>query len=301
MRVAFVRAARRKLVKLFRKPNSRFYWYDFTVRGRRYRGSTQETKSARAAKAASLKLASVIEGTDPLPSKPSVLSEFAERFDIWVEDGRLEEKTKKFYRNGWRLLKATSVAGLRVDQITSDCAEQLKFPASAANANCALRTLRRMLHRAEELKMIGHAPKIKMIKEHGRHLRLDDEAEKKLLAGASVCRWRQRTRELFRDILILMRDTGMRNQRELYRMRIENFDWENRVIFVPDSKTAEGRRLVPMSRRVIELLRARCSTRIDGWVFLSSRAASGHLRSIDRLFRAARRQAGLPEELVLYC
>jgi hypothetical protein len=82
----------------------RFYWYDFTVRGHRYRRSTQETKLARAAKAASVKLGSVIEGTDPFPSKPNVLSEFAERFDTWVEDGRLEEKTKKFYRNGWRLL-----------------------------------------------------------------------------------------------------------------------------------------------------------------------------------------------------
>ena len=90
--------------------------------------------------------------------------------------------------------------------------------------------------------MIGHAPKIKMMKEHGRHLRLDDEAEKRLLGGASACEWRQRTRELFREIVILMRDTGMRNQRELYRMRIENLDWENRVIFVPDSKTPEGRR-----------------------------------------------------------
>ena len=123
--------------------------------------------------------------------------------------------------------------------------------------------------------MIGHAPKIKMMKEHGRHLRLDDEAENKHLAGALAWNWRQRTRELFRDIVILMRDTGMRNQRELYRMRIENLDWENRVIFVPDSKTAEGRRLVPMSRRVVELLRARCRTRIDRWVFPSSSAASG--------------------------
>src|SRR5438105_2595412 len=56
MGVASVRAARRELVKLFRKPNSKFYRYDFTVRGRRYRGSTQETTSAGAAKAASLKL-----------------------------------------------------------------------------------------------------------------------------------------------------------------------------------------------------------------------------------------------------
>jgi hypothetical protein len=256
MRVASVRAARRKLVKLFKKPNSKFYWYDFTVRGHRYRGSTQETKTVRAVKAASLKLALVLEGTDPLPSKPTAICEFAVRFIAWVDDSRLEEKTKKFYRNGWRLLKATSVLETRVNQITADCAEQLKFPGSAANANCALRTLRRMLHKAEEWKMIGHAPKIKMMKEHGRHLRLDDEAERKLLEGAQACTWRRQTFELFRDIVILMRDTGMRNQRELYRMRIENLDWQNRIIFVPDSKTAEGRRLVPMSCRVSDLLRA---------------------------------------------
>jgi len=137
-------------VKLFRKPKSKFYWCDFTVRGHRYRGSTQETKSVRALQAASLKLASVIENTDRLSSMPTALCEFAERFLAWVDDGRLEEKTKKFYRNGWRLVKATPVAGLRVNQITGDFAEQLKFPGSAANANCALRTLRRMLHKAEE-------------------------------------------------------------------------------------------------------------------------------------------------------
>ena len=108
------------------------------------------TREASAAPAASFKLASVIENTDPLPSKPTALCEFAERFLAWVDDGRLEEKTKKFYRNSWRLVKTTPVAGLRVNQITGDFAEQLKFPGSAANANCALRTLRRMLHNAEE-------------------------------------------------------------------------------------------------------------------------------------------------------
>ena len=158
-----------------------------------------------------------------------------------------------------------------------------------------------MLHKAEEWKIIGQAPKDKMMKKHGRHLQLDDEAERKLLTGAAARKWRERTRDLFRDIVILMRDTGMRNQRELYRARIENLDWENRVIFVPDSKTPEGRRLVPMSRRVFEVLRRRCGTRTEGWVFPSNRSASGHLCSIDRLFREARQQAALPRELVLYC
>ena len=288
-------------MKLFKKPKSKFYWYDFTVRGRRYRGSTQETKSVRALQAASLKLASSIENTDPLPSKPTVLGEFANRFLTWVDNGRLEDKTRKSYRNGWRLLKATAVAEMRVDQITGDCAEQLKFPGSAANANCALRTLRRMLHKAEEWKMINHAPKVKLMKEHGRHLRLDDEAERKLLTGALACNWRPRTLKLFCDIVILMRDTGMRNERELFQMRIENLDWQNRVIFVPDSKTQEGRRLVPMSGRVFEILLDRCRARQEGWVFPSKRSASGHLRSICNLFRKARNIASLPKELVLYC
>ena len=91
-------------MKLFRKPKSKFYWYDFTVRGQRYRGSTQETKVARAATLASLKLAQVVDGTDPLPRKAPVLLEFSRRFLDWLEEVRLEDKTKTYYRDGWRLL-----------------------------------------------------------------------------------------------------------------------------------------------------------------------------------------------------
>ena len=71
-----------------------------------------------------------------------------------------------------------------------------------------------MLHKAEEWNLISRAPKIRLMKEHGRSLRLDDVAERKLLAAVAACQCRKRTDELFRDIVILMRDTGMRNQRE---------------------------------------------------------------------------------------
>jgi integrase len=288
-------------VKLFKKPKSKFYWYDFTVRGQRLRGSTNETKAARAAKVAGLRLAQVVENTDPLPKKAPVLLEFSRRFLGWLNDVRLEDKTKTYYRDGWRLLRTTAIVGMRLDQITSDVVETLKFSGSSSNANCALRTLRRMLHKAEEWKLIRHAPKLKLLKEFGRSVRLDDEAEKKLLAGAAACNWRKRSLQLFRDIIILMRDTGMRNERELYRMRIENLDWDRRVIFVPDSKTEEGRRDVPMSNRVFDVLNERCGARREGWIFPSKRAESGHLTTMANRFREARRQAGLPDHLVLYC
>ena len=93
--------------------------------------------------------------------------------------------------------------------------EELEQENGDGEPNCALRTLRRMLHKAEEWKVIGHAPKIKiMMKEHGRHLRLDDEAEGSCSKELRRAPWRRRTFELFREIVVLMRDTGMRNQRE---------------------------------------------------------------------------------------
>jgi integrase len=230
-----------------------------------------------------------------------VLSEFSQRFLDWLENVTLEDKTKTYYHDGWRLLQVTSIVGMRLDQITKDVAEMLKFSGTSSNANCALRTLRRMLHKAQEWQLIRHAPKLKLKKEYGRSLRLNEDAEKKLLASAADCNWRKRTLQLFRDIVILMRDTGMRNERELYRMCIENLDWETRVIFVPDSKTEEGRRRVPMSNRAFDILKVRCGTRREGWVFPSKRAKSGHLTTMANKFREARRRAGLPEELVLYC
>ena len=57
-------------MKLFRKPKSKFYWYDFTVRGQRYRGSTRESNAAKAATLASLTLAQVVDGTSWDASHP---------------------------------------------------------------------------------------------------------------------------------------------------------------------------------------------------------------------------------------
>ena len=279
-------------MELFRKRKSKFYWYDFTVGGRRYRGSTKESNKTRAGAIAALKLANATEGRDPLPRKAPGLQESSGRFLEWVKNVKLEHKTKLYYRDGWRLLAASPIAGMRLDKIMADDIEALSFTGSPSNANSALRTLRRILHKAEEWGVIRSVPKFKLVKEYGRSLRLDDDAERKLLVVAE---------QPLRDAIILMRDTGMRNERELYRTRIENIDWNGRVIFVPDSKTPNGRRLVPMTDRVLDLLLVRCGERREGWLFPSKRSKSGHLTTLAKQFREARKKAGLSESLVLYC
>ena len=236
------------------------------------------------------------------------LGEFARDFLKWVDEARREEKTKIYYRDGWRLLCRTRLAGMRLDQITRDVTDRITFPGSPANRNCALRTLRRMLHMAEEKKLVRKAPKVKLAVEFERAQRLDEESEKKLLAAAATCGWTSGSLQLFEDVVKLMRDTGMRNRRELYRIRIENIDWQTRSIFVPDSKIPEGRRTVPMSERVFEILRRRCRDsqgveKKEGWVFPARRktAKLPYLTSIAHHFAEAREKAGLPKKLVLYC
>jgi integrase len=56
-----------------------------------------------------------------------------------------------------------------------------------------------------------------------------------------------------------------------------------------------------MSHRAFGILKARCGTKREGWVFPSKRAECGHLTTMANRFREARRKAGLPEDLVLYC
>ena len=126
---------------------------------------------------------------------------------------------------------------MRLDHITKDHVEGLRFGGSAANLNCAPRTLRRTLHKGEERNLLIKVPKFKLWPEHGRKLRLDDNSEEKLLTAAKSCNWKPEMFGLFRDVIILAKDSGMSNGRELYRIRTENLDWNNRIIFVPDSKT----------------------------------------------------------------
>ena len=43
------------------------------------------------------------------------------------------------------------------------------------------------------------------------------------------------------DIIVVMRDTGMRNARELYRMRVENLDFDAGSIFAAGQQDEGGR------------------------------------------------------------
>lgn len=264
--------------------------YDFSVGGERYRGCTGETVLSRARKIECIRFA---EARDQrcsiLPRKAPLLSDFATKFLQWVETSEIEPRSKAYYRNGWRQIQPTPLSGMRLDRITNDEVQALRLSGSASNINRARRTLRRMLGKAEEWGVIRRSPRIKLAKEYGRSALIDSETEAKLLAAA---------RQPLRDVLLIMLDTGMRPS-EVFRLRWENVNWETRTIFIPNGKTRNSRRFVPMSIRVCDALLVRCAGRREGWVF-PSRSKAGHLTTVAKPFSNARERAGLSRSLVLY-
>lgn len=289
----------------------RIWHYDFAIAGRRYRGSTREENEERARKIEAVLIGRAAQREPSLlPRRAPLLSDFSARFLEWVDASPLEPKSKLYYRNGWKMIAATKLAGMRLDRIATDDVGAVRFPGSAANANNALRTLRRMLGKAVEWRVLPYAPRIKLLKEYGRSALIEPQAEAKLLGVA---------RQPLKDVLLIMLDAGMRPQ-EVFRMRWEHISWTAGTIFIPFGKTRNARRYVPISQRVRASLEERlfralppqalhrlpptspveeAAAGLTGWVF-QARSKCGHLTTVGGQWYAARTAAGLPASVVLY-
>jgi len=153
-----------------------------------------------------------------------------------------------------------------------------------------------MLFKAKDDGLVARCPKLQLRNEAQRLLLMDDASEPKILPLLS---------ENAADVIMITRDSGMRNHSEVCRMRWEYVNWEWFCYTNPKGKTEAAERPgIPLSDRVLEILKRRHLKQgqpAQGWVFPTSRSKTGHLTTINSVFRNARRKAGLPEALVAYC
>lgn len=271
----------------------KYFHYDFAVAGRRFRGSTQQTSKSKARRVES-KLIDKAEKSGPsaILRRAPLLSVFGPRFVSWVDNGRgLAPNTRRYYRLGWQRISETALMGMSLDSITTEEVDGLHLSGSPSYVNQVLRTLRRLLGKAVEWKVIASAPNVSLLDEPEREQILDPESETKLMAVG---------KQPLNDVLISIQDAGLRPD-EVFRIRIENMDFVKRRIFNPNGKTKASRRYVPMSQRMADRLLVRCAGKTEGWLFPSAKAKSGHRTTVAKQFREARQEAGLPASLVLYC
>lgn len=162
-------------------------------------------------------------------------------------------------------------------------------PIGGQYANQAIRTLRVMLNKAKEWKLIAEVPTLKLRKAAGRQLLFSAEDEAGILKHAS---------QDVGDVFVQVQDTGMRPN-EVFRTQWPDVFFNEDYIFVPESKTEAGRRKVPMSARLKQRLWERRKKSKTIWVY-PARRGEGHLQSIAVGFRNARRKAGVDSRKVLY-
>jgi len=297
-------------VSLFKRGNTRHF--AFRWNGRRYRGSCKTSRQAEAKKVEALVLARLLEdGRLPWSRKVPTLAGLSNRFFKWLEslpaDRPPKPPTRRYYRVGWQLLESTSIAGMKLDHITADHALTIEG-SSAANTDNALRTLRRMLKKAQEWQLLSTVPIVKLVEEQGREELIEPWMEQRLLAVTGGSRLTGKGRksrvgwEPFRTVLLIMLDSGLRPG-EIFRMRWENIHWDKGLIFNPRGKSRKSRRYVPLTERVNVALVARKEGVNEGWVFPSKRAQSGYItdREVSKQWLEAKRLAGIPESVVLYC
>src|SRR5438105_4480710 len=156
------------------------------------------------------------------------LKQFSAQFIDWVDHSHsLEKKTRAYYRHGWNLLSTTDLANRKLDGIKNRDSDTLTFPGGPANANTALRTLRRMLAYAEDLEIIKHVPEIKLRKEWPRSVAMTREQ-------AELIIMRMPDGDA-RDALSILRATGMR-PKEVFSSRWEYVNWEAKIYHNPNGK-----------------------------------------------------------------
>lgn len=271
------------------------WWYDFTIRGERYRGTTIATrKSEAAAIEASLKHQALTEGL--INRRPPRLLDFIPEFLTWnserEEAEQLKAKTVRYYKFGCQLLKKTPLSKMTLDRINGDEIQAVKLPGSNSYRNQALRTLSRILSYAETKKIIVRAPSIPLYHELGRESVIDAEDEAAITSESSA---------LIRDAVWIMKDCGLRRD-EVARMEIDWLDFHAHTINVPNGKSDNARREVPISQRVEAALMVRALGRKSGYVFPSKRSKSGHVHpdSLSHGFAGARDKAGVAHSIVLY-
>lgn len=282
---------------IYKQIGSSVWHYDFTVDGKRYRGSTKESnKTAALAVEADLRNKAREKGPNFIPRRRAMsLRDLSKRFLEWKDNAQLEPKTQRYYEYGWKLLAASSLAPMQLAHITTDTVSAARFTGLSGKAiggqyaNQAIRTLRVMLNKAREWRLIAEVPVLKLRKAAGRQLLFSPEDEAGILKHAS---------QDVQDVFIQVQDTGMRPN-EVFKTQWPDVFFNEDYIFVPESKTEAGRRKVPMSARLKERLWERRKRAKSIWVY-PARRGEGHLKSIAAGFRNARRKAGVDPRKVLY-
>ena len=199
-------------MRVFKRPGSSYYYFDFDLDGKTHVKSTRLKKERDAMDYAAAYRMRLVKGEVGLaePDKPVVptFKQFQAQFDAWIETQHADHPgTLKFYKGNYRImLEFDEMRDLPLDRIDEAVIERLKFWALSkvgkTTVNRYLATLRKALRYAwRKLKIIDRAPVIEQY-ENERQVEYVFDAN-------SYKQWIEKAEEPLRSASILARNSGI--------------------------------------------------------------------------------------------
>lgn len=259
--------------------NGRYYMAKFQWKGQLIRKSTRASDAKTARSIEGKMRAELARGNWGIFQKKAAptLKEFLEREFLPHVDVQFKTKTRtaQYYREGAQRLLASSIASLKLDEITDQQARQFEARwelLSPSTINCGLRTLRRALNLAADWGRADRRVRITLARGERQRDRIVSEDEFRM--------YLEKCPPLWREVATILYGTGMRPS-ECYRLTWQNvhLNGSGGLIAVTEGKSKAARRLLPMVPAVYEVLKARCESQgcpPEGYVFPTG-SACGHL------------------------
>ena len=288
----------------------KIWWYSFEFQGRRVQESTGFTNKTAALRVEAKRKADLLDrraGFTKAKLAPK-FEDYVEQFLAWSREQH-RPKTHALHEWNCKTLKRF-FSGKYLDEITTEMVEDFKSARkheaklgakdgrsiSGTTVNRALETLKALFYQTERSGYAVKNPVVGVamfpdVLDAMRVLTFEEQAAYLSQASQPLC-----------DIAKVMLDTGMRPE-EVFRIRMENVDFEQKTIFNPFDKTKAARRTIPMTADAAHLLNARI-TKLAGkgtpFVFPSPYDFQKPIGSVKKAHRLAATKAGIKGRFRLY-
>ena len=233
------------------RKRGKVYYFEFMYKGRRYYEKIGAVSKTVAKEIANEIRSRIIRG-EYIPRKRVKFSEAVSAYlDWYMTRSAARESSKREHERKVRMLEEF-FGRYDLESITKAVVEKYKRKrleegVKKTTINRELTVLRSILERAREMGLFtGELPRIEKLK-------TEEEEIVRFLTPEEARRLVEACPEWFRPVVIFALNTGLRAG-EIFSLRWEDVDFENRLITVRSSKTKK-KRLIPMNGTVFSLLR----------------------------------------------
>lgn len=277
---------------VFKRPNSKNYWFEFSWRGQRIQESAKTTNKRAAEQieaARRLQLAKGEVGIVERQVVPTLKNFLTARFLPWVQvECKSKPKTVSFYEQRVASLVKSRLANKPLDLITEEDITDFKKLSrnSLATTNRDLATLRKAGLWAVSIKLIQSFVKVRLTPgEKSRDFVLDYDQEEKYLSVVE---------EPLKTVALIMLDCGLRPE-EVHRLKHEQIKDGKVVVFF--GKGGASRRTIELTSRINTALSK--LGKDDDYVFPAP-TKTGHINedSLKKKHAKAIRLSALPKFVV---